>query len=599
MKRHSLLSLVGAAAFAASTSALAQGAALPELEVERLRLSPGATGGLTVEDGEVLEAGQYRVGLTGHYAFAPSVREGDSYGQPIQDQLKAHLTLAYSPLSWLQLGAEVPFTLYQTTNDVRGVQTPSSSGLGTPWVQAMAQVLHQDHSGVDLAVGAAAGLPVGRASALQRHDGVMVTPTVSLGHSFPSVRLGVEAFGVIRSEQELAMYGEDTPAAGSEAGLGFSLTGRNEGGPRGELNARGTVALDGEAAALEALVGVRVPVGAKGSGTEWFVLGGPGVGTVTGTPTVRVLAGFAFGAGGVPAALDGDEDGVPDALDRCPAAAGPVEGQGCPDTDGDGVRDDSDKCPTVRGDADGCPDRDRDGVTDDQDQCPDAAGKADAQGCPDSDGDGVVDAKDQCPTVKGTLEGCPDADGDGIADAKDACPAAKGDAALQGCPDRDGDGVADARDNCPDVAGAKDNAGCPAEQKQKVAITEGKLEILEKVYFNTGRATVQSRSLPLLDQVAQVLKAHPEIASVTVEGHTDNTGSEQTNTALSQKRADEVKRLLVKRGVEAERLTARGFGPSRPVQSNDTAEGRDANRRVEFTLGEQQQPAQQEQPQQP
>jgi outer membrane protein OmpA-like peptidoglycan-associated protein len=104
------------------------------------------------------------------------------------------------------------------------------------------------------------------------------------------------------------------------------------------------------------------------------------------------------------------------------------------------------------------------------------------------------------------------------------------------------------------------------------------------VYFDTGKARVARRSWPLLDDVAALLLAHPEIRQVVIEGHTDNQGGRSRNRALSQDRASAVKRYLVNRGVAPSRLTARGFGPDRPAGSNATEAGREANRRVEFTI---------------
>ena len=81
-----------------------------------------------------------------------------------------------------------------------------------------------------------------------------------------------------------------------------------------------------------------------------------------------------------------------------------------------------------------------------------------------------------------------------------------------------------------------------------------------------------------------MLAAHPEIASVRVEGHTDSRGSVAHNTSLSDRRAKAVRRWLIEKGIAPARLSARGYGPSRPVADNATAEGRAANRRVEFHL---------------
>jgi OmpA-OmpF porin, OOP family len=182
-----------------------------------------------------------------------------------------------------------------------------------------------------------------------------------------------------------------------------------------------------------------------------------------------------------------------------------------------------------------------------------------------------------------TPEQCPalDDDGDGIANGRDACPRERGIPETKGCPakDQDGDGVADHLDKCPSEAGAADNGGCP-----RVVVEERKVELREQVLFELGKAEIRPESGSLLDEIANVMKEHPEITQVLVEGHTDATGSPAVNNRLSQARADAVVNALVERGVEKARLAAKGFGSSRPIQSNDTLEGRDANRRVEISI---------------
>jgi OmpA-OmpF porin, OOP family len=226
------------------------------------------------------------------------------------------------------------------------------------------------------------------------------------------------------------------------------------------------------------------------------------------------------------------------------------------------------------------------------DKCPQDAGAAENAGCPtkDRDGDGVLDAADKCPREAGPAarQGCPvkDTDGDGVVDDRDACPSESGLVELRGCPakDTDADSVADHLDNCPKEKGEATNQGCPPKDEQLVAIQKGKLEIKQAVFFATNKAVIQQRSFKMLDQVARVIQQHPEIEKIVIEGHSDNVGDADANRRLSLARAESVKDYLVKKGVEASRLEAKGYGPDRPLLSNKTAKGRAANRRVAFTI---------------
>lgn len=296
---------------------------------------------------------------------------------------------------------------------------------------------------------------------------------------------------------------------------------------------------------------------------------------------------------------DSDGDGVLDRDDSCAATAAgtPVDEAGCPrDADRDGVFDHVDRCANTPAGtpvtAEGCPrDSDGDGVLDNADRC---AGTAvgtlvDANGCPrDSDGDGVLDNVDQCgSTPAGTpvnAVGCPrDSDGDGVLDTADRCADTPSGTRVDasGCPlpvDSDGDGVRDTDDRCPNTPmGSRiDARGCT------VVFEAGQRNIvLEGVVFETGRAVLTGESQSILDRVAESLVASPEV-NVEVQGHTDNTGSVAGNNRISQARAEAVRQYLISKGVAANRLTARGYGPSQPKVANTTAEGRAQNRRVEL-----------------
>jgi OOP family OmpA-OmpF porin len=256
------------------------------------------------------------------------------------------------------------------------------------------------------------------------------------------------------------------------------------------------------------------------------------------------------------------------------------------DTDGDGIYDQDDACPEEAGleAFNGCPDSDNDGIQDSKDDCPNTAGLAEFNGCPDTDGDGVMDKDDKCPTVAGlkSLAGCPDADADGIADGDDKCPNQSGPSANGGCPwpDTDGDGVLDKDDNCKDVAGTVANNGCPE-------ITEEEQETLNEyartILFDTGKSSIQEESEKVLADIIAILNKYPT-AKFTVEGHTDSVGSEKSNLSLSDTRAISVKDYLVANGVDQFRLSAEGFGESKPIADNKTRDGRKQNRRVEINL---------------
>ena len=230
--------------------------------------------------------------------------------------------------------------------------------------------------------------------------------------------------------------------------------------------------------------------------------------------------------------------------------------------------------------------------------CRETTGPVQVEAADDQDGDGLFDQDDACPDEPGpaTGDGCPqravepaapsDSDGDGVHDQHDGCPERAEDRDghddSDGCPDddNDGDGVADASDGCPDEAGPGDNRGCPRVY-DFVHVTERAVRLDQDVLFRSGRADLKAASFPLLNTVAQVLADHPGMR-IEVQGHTDNRGSDDHNLQLSEQRAQAVRDYLVRQGVAADRLGARGFGETRPIESNQTAAGRATNRRVEL-----------------
>jgi outer membrane protein OmpA-like peptidoglycan-associated protein len=260
--------------------------------------------------------------------------------------------------------------------------------------------------------------------------------------------------------------------------------------------------------------------------------------------------------------------------DKCTAPPKPG------DKDGDGIPDNVDKCPTEPEDKDGfededgCPDldNDKDGIPDAKDKCPlepeDKDGFQDEDGCPDpdNDADGIADVNDKCPLEAEDKDGFQDEDG---------CPD----------PDNDKDGVLDKEDKCPNEPGPVDNAGCP-KKYEHIVVTQEKIELKQKIFFDTDKATIQPRSFSLLDEIASVLRGRSTM-TVRIEGHTDSRGTRPHNLKLSQARADSVRQHLVGLGIEPQRMEARGYGPDQPIETNKTAAGREKNRRVEFIITQQ------------
>ncbi len=267
------------------------------------------------------------------------------------------------------------------------------------------------------------------------------------------------------------------------------------------------------------------------------------------------------------------------------------------DSDGDGVPDDRDLCPNtpegVMVDENGCPfDDDMDGVPNYMDSCPDTPQGAtvDAAGCPmDSDGDGVYDGIDQCPNTPAgaTVDsrGCPtDSDGDGVYDGVDQCPNTPRGATVDatGCPlDSDGDGIYDGLDQCPGTpAGATvDDRGCLIS----IELTDVEFEFDSFELTPTAKNYTRDMAIAIASQVDP-----SGTSKLELRGHTDSRGAESYNQMLSEKRAQSVLDYMLEvepslRAV-SNRISVVGYGETQPIASNDTDEGRQRNRRVEFHI---------------
>ncbi len=207
----------------------------------------------------------------------------------------------------------------------------------------------------------------------------------------------------------------------------------------------------------------------------------------------------------------------------------------------------------------------------------DAADSGEARDEPASVDD--VDDAARAAAIAGGYDACPDLpeDLDGIED-EDGCPEG----------DVDNDGVLDYLDRCPDeqetINGFQDDDGCADEGPAQIVIEDGRLTILETILFEPNSAKLDRRSDRIMEQIALTLRKHKEIERLEIGGHTDITGPRPFNMRLSRERARSVRQYLLEHGIKPERLSARGYGPDKPIADNETEEGRTLNRRVEFIL---------------
>jgi outer membrane protein OmpA-like peptidoglycan-associated protein len=186
----------------------------------------------------------------------------------------------------------------------------------------------------------------------------------------------------------------------------------------------------------------------------------------------------------------------------------------------------------------------------------------------DTDGDGILDQQDKCANRPEDKDGFEDEDG---------------------CPDEDNDrdGIADASDKCPNqpevINGVDDTDGCP--DSGVIQLVDDRVVLDDSVLFRSQRARVTVAGQKILSAVMTLWKQHPEWERLDVEGHADQRGPERFNKWLSEERAQRVRKTLIEMGVPAGKITARGFGASKPRVSDGKGENMwSRNRRVELVV---------------
>ena len=505
---------------------------------------------LTVTSARTPRRGTWETGLVLNYANDPLVvvnADGDRVLRIVGDQINADLLGSFAILETLELGVGVPLVLFQ-----QGDLARADFGAGDLRLIPRWRFLGNGE-GLSLAAALDVRVPTGRADDFQGGE-FRVEPRIALDLPLAEHWLGFNLGWMFRPRTNLIDLGiNDTLRFGvaadvllndwihlvPELNLGLSLL-------EGQVRY--------EEVPVELLTAARFDV-AEG----WQVQGGFGTGLVGGfgAPDFRVLTGVTYRPPAV-SDEDLDGDGIPNERDACVDVAEDSDGfedeDGCPDgdNDSDGLLDRDDDCPNMAEDVDGF---------EDEDGCPDA----------DNDSDGLLDGDDACPTQPEDFDGWQDEDG---------CPE----------PDNDFDSIDDEDDACPIepevLNGVDDTDGCP-DEGGLILVTCESIELGEAVYFETDSDVIMERSFAMLDQVAGAMEVARNIELVRVEGHTDSRASDEHNLNLSQRRASAVVRYLERAGVASGRLTARGFGESMPIATNDTEDGMSLNRRVELVIVEQ------------
>ncbi len=534
-----------------SGSAYAQGS----VDVQSFKTSPFNNDLFSVHMGEGLPKEQLNLGLRLNFQKNPfTMRDADTGKLQrviLGNQASADLAVAYSFLKWLDLGVLIPIIVFQDGDGWPTGGKPAATSIGDIRLVPRFQVVNVKDGLFALGILPILTFPTGKlVDDFSGAKNVAFVPTFAFSSSSRWIDAALNLFVRITEREsvgDLDLYEE----LGFKAGLAGHVW-----KDRLDLIAE----VFGATTLTEPFANInQTPMEGVG-GLRWFLPhdliltmgGGAAITDAYAAPEYRVFTGLQWSW---EPDHDPDKDLLLDDADKCPED--PEDKDGFEDEDG---------CPE--------PDNDKDGIEDAQDKCPEEAedkdGFQDEDGCPepDNDQDGIEDTQDKCPEEAEDKDGFQDEDG---------CPEL----------DNDEDGIPDSKDKCPmeaeNMNNHEDEDGCPDVKSVLIEVTEDKIELKQKIFFKTGRAKIMKKSNALLDEIAAVLLEKPDVR-VRIEGHTDNKGKAKKNRKLSLKRARAVKKYLVKKGVNKERMETKGYGPDKPIDSNRTKTGRSKNRRVEFII---------------
>ena len=538
-------------------------AAAESIDVQAFRPSPFAQDLFTVETGDVKGPCCWSGGLFLNYQNNPLVLRqtgggsDDIVANVVSKQITGNLLGSYRFFDWFALGLDVPVVLFQDGEALAGIAEPGVAGAGDIRLYPRFKLYRSRKGTFSLAASPTIILPTGGMSDdYMGRDGVAFLPTLMASLNLGRWGVALDAATLIGTADHTFANLDTSNTLNIKGGAWVSVVEKKL-----DLIAESAIAtplddLFGNSAEgpVEVLAGVKwhaVP------GVDLSLGGGTGLTQGVSAPDFRIFAGVMLFCEPKPEAppVDTDGDGYYDPDDECPLDPEDFDKfedeEGCPDpdNDGDGICDpwvatkgESEKRKSVCVGSDACPEipEDKDGFEDD-DGCPE----------PDNDKDGLCD-----PWV------------DEQGKAKDYAS------------------VCVPTDECPMEPETKnsyqDDDGCP---DRAVVLEEKKIIILQKVLFHYDKTTIKDESFPLLNEVVSTLADNPQLLKIRIEGHTDERGSGPYNKTLSAGRTKEVLDYLVAHGIDAGRLSSKGFGESKPLVKNaQTEEDHQKNRRVEFII---------------